>query len=85
MTGVQTCALPIFCFDEYNDRYQLVSNCVCSEDLGFVHRDDAWQCNHTDLWYTDNIEFVEVDGETYHPDNAPESAQNELFNNDETI
>lgn len=72
------------CYDEYNDRYQLASNCVCSEDMGMVHHDDAWQCADSQLWYTDNIEHVEVDDERYHPDHAPESAQNELFNNDET-
>jgi hypothetical protein len=36
-------------------------------------KEDCWQCTHTDYWYTDNTEYVEVDGEKYHPDVAPES------------
>lgn len=67
------------CYDEYNDRHQRTDDCVCTEDLGMVHRSDAWQCAETNNWYSDNIEHIEVDGETYHPDHAPET------NNDETI
>jgi hypothetical protein len=64
-------------FDEYNDRYQLTDNCTHTEDMGYVHTDNVWQCQATYLYYSDNIESVEVNGETYHPDNAPETESNE--------
>lgn len=35
-------------------------------------REDCWQCNQSDMWYTNEVDYVEVDGITYHPDNAPE-------------
>lgn len=35
--------------------------------------EDGWQCNETGNWYTDDTDYVEVDGEKYHPDNAPET------------
>ncbi len=64
-------------YDEFNERYQLTDNCNCTEDMGFVHESDTWQCHATDNWYTTNIEPVTIDGETYHPDNAPETESNE--------
>jgi len=39
-------------------RYELESNC--------------WQCAKSEKWYTEDVDSVEVDGEVYHPDNAPE-------------
>jgi hypothetical protein len=34
---------------------------------------DAWKCYATSDWYLhDDVEPVTVDGETYHPDDAPE-------------
>ena len=65
------------CWDEYNERHELVNNCVDTEDLGMVHRDDAWQCNHTHEWYSDNVEWVEFEGERYHPDHVPTNETNE--------
>jgi hypothetical protein len=55
----------------------LTDNCTYTEDMGHVHTDDVWQCHATDNWYTTNIEPVTIDGETYHPDNAPETESNE--------
>ena len=60
-------------YDEYNDCHQLIRNCTYTEDMGHVHTDDVWQCQSTYLYYSDNIEPVTIDGETYHPDNAPET------------
>ena len=65
------------CWDEYNARHELVDNCVNTEDLGMVHRNDAWQCNHTHEWYSDNVEWVEFEGERYHPDHVPTNETNE--------
>jgi hypothetical protein len=35
-------------------------------------KDDCWQCQSTYNWYTEDTDSVEVDGELYHPDHAPE-------------
>ena len=43
-------------------------------------KEDCWQCTESDKWYTDNTEYVEVDGEKYHPDST--LAQN-CYNPDE--
>ena len=32
------------CWDEYNERHELVGNCVNTEDLGLVYEGDTWQC-----------------------------------------
>lgn len=64
------------CYDEYNECYQLFKNCTNTEDMGLVHDDDTWQCAASDRYYTDNVEHVEVDGATYHPDHVPETANN---------
>jgi hypothetical protein len=41
-------------------------------------KDNCWQCTESGNWYTDDEEYVEVDGDKYHPDHVPESAQIEL-------
>ena len=37
------------------------------------HSDDAWMCEATDTYYSDNDldDSVEIDGKRYHKDNAP--------------
>jgi hypothetical protein len=59
------------CYDEYNERHELVDNCVNTEDMGYVHANDTWQCCATDKYYSDSVDYVEIDGELYHPDHAP--------------
>jgi hypothetical protein len=34
--------------------------------------DGCWQCYESGKWYSDSIDYVEVDGNKYHPDDAPE-------------
>lgn len=51
------------CYAEDTEQHELMSNC--------------WQCHATDDWYTDAVDYVEIDGETYHPDNAPANEPNE--------
>jgi hypothetical protein len=34
---------------------------------------DGWQCTHSCDWYTDAVECVEINGEKFHPDVAPET------------
>ena len=60
------------CYDDHNSRHELVSNCVQVADGTMCHIDDAWQCEHTKEWYTNDVEYVELFGERYHPDVAPE-------------
>jgi hypothetical protein len=61
----------IYC--EYDSQYHLVDNCVETEDEGWVHKDDAWQCEGSDLYYSDNTDYVEIDDCKYHPDHTPET------------
>jgi hypothetical protein len=32
---------------------------------------NAWQCAATNYWYSEDTEHVEIDGDMYHPDDAP--------------
>jgi hypothetical protein len=52
------------CYAEDTERYELT--------------DDCWQCAETCNWYTDDVDYVEVDGNTYHPDHAPNPDQLDL-------
>jgi hypothetical protein len=61
------------CYDDYNSQYELCDNCVTLEDGSMCHTDDAWRCEGSGNWYADNdVDSVEIDGKTYHPDHAPE-------------
>jgi hypothetical protein len=46
------------CYTEDTNEYELCENC--------------WQCEETNNWYTEDTDYVEVDGLKYHPDHAPE-------------
>ena len=49
------------------------SDIVYAEDTAqYEMKHDCWQCDATLKWYTDEIDYVEIDGNTYHPDDAPE-------------
>jgi hypothetical protein len=39
--------------------------------------EDCWQCEESGCWYTDDTDYVEVDGNKYHPDHAPEQTTEE--------
>jgi hypothetical protein len=60
------------CYDDYNNQYEMRDDCVCLEDGSMCHQDSAWQCEHTKEWYSDDVEYVEISGEKFHPDVAPE-------------
>ena len=52
--------------------YQLVDNCQQLADNTWALEDECWCCAGSGNWYlNDEDEYVEVDGETYHPDHAP--------------
>lgn len=61
----------IYC--EHDSEYRLVKDCVQLHDGEWAHEDDAWKCYATSDWYLkSDVEPVVIDGETYHPDDAPE-------------
>jgi hypothetical protein len=64
-------AVYIEAHDEY---YADDDSDICyAEDTGrYELRDDCWQCSDSDKWFTDDVDYVEVDGDKYHPDYAPE-------------
>ena len=51
------------CYAENTNQYELVEDC--------------WQCTESGNWYTDDEDYVEVDGDKYHPDHAPEPEDDE--------
>jgi hypothetical protein len=46
------------CYAEDTNRHELKSNC--------------WRCEASNNWYTEDEDNVEIDGDLYHPDHAPE-------------
>ena len=55
--------------------YEVDDDDVCyAEDTGeYELKDDCWMCEQSNTWYTDAVDYVEIDGCLYHPDNAPET------------
>ena len=56
------------------DWYHIDDERICrTEDTDefLLVNDGCWQCEESGNWYTDSIDFVEVDGNKYHPDHAP--------------
>ena len=61
--------------------YHIDDEDICrTEDTDeFLLRDDGcWQCTHSGNWYTDSIDFVEVDGEKFHPKYCPDPDDAEI-------
>jgi len=57
------------------DWYHVEDERICrTEDTDefLLVNDGCWQCEESGNWYTDSIDYVVVDGNKYHPDNAPE-------------
>lgn len=57
--------------DEY---YESDDDAICyAEDSNqYELKDDCWCCTESGNWYTEDEDNVEIDGELYHPDHAPE-------------
>jgi hypothetical protein len=51
------------CYAEDSSRHELKDNC--------------WQCTESGNWYTEDEDNVEIDGDLYHPDHAPEPETND--------
>jgi hypothetical protein len=57
---------------EHDDSYQLVRNCIELHDGTWALESESWKCYATSDWYlSSDVEPVVIDGETYHPDDAP--------------
>ena len=57
------------------DWYHIDDDRICrTEDTDEFMRinEGCWQCEESGNWYTDAVDCVVVDGNKYHPDNAPE-------------
>ena len=56
------------------DWYETDDEDICyAEDTDeYALKDDCWMCAHSDKWYTNAIEYVEVNCALFHPDHAPE-------------
>lgn len=67
------------CYDDYNDEYAMRDALVQLHDGSMCHADNAWCCDESGDWYSedDTDDRVEVDGCTYHRDNAPEPETDE--------
>jgi len=62
-------------FIESEDTYYHVDDDdICyAEDTGrYELKEDCWQCTESRNYYTDAEDNVEIDGDLYHPDHAPE-------------
>lgn len=60
---------------ESTDEYYHVDDydiCFAEDTSQYEMRHNCWQCKESGNWYTDEEESVEIDGELYHPDHAPE-------------
>jgi len=57
-------------FEYYPDDDERI--CYAEDTEQHELRDNCWMCTHTDKWYTDGTECVEINGEKFHPDSAPE-------------
>jgi hypothetical protein len=56
------------------DWFHIEDDRICrTEDTDefLMANEGCWQCEESGNWYTDAVDFVEVDGKKYHPDNAP--------------
>jgi hypothetical protein len=52
--------------------------CYAQDIEGYENKDDCWKCEQSGDWYTDDCEdYVEIDGNRYHKDNAPEQTKEE--------
>jgi hypothetical protein len=47
--------------------------CYAEDTRQYELTHDCWQCTESGNWYTDDTDYVEVDGDKYHPDHAPET------------
>ena len=52
--------------------------CRTTDTDEYLLKDDGcWQCAESGDWYTDSVDYVEIDNTIYHPDNAPATDDDE--------
>ena len=63
--------------------YHIDDDDVCHTDdtNQYELKDDCWFCAGSHNWYTDDTDSVDVDGQLYHPDHAPEPETNDTETN----
>jgi hypothetical protein len=49
--------------------------CYAEDANQYELKDNCWQCEGSSYWFTDDTDYVEVDGDKYHPDHAPEQEE----------
>jgi hypothetical protein len=60
---------------ESEDAYYHVDDddiCHTEDSHEYELKENCWMCEESGNWYTEDTDYVEVDGCTYHPDHAPE-------------
>jgi hypothetical protein len=55
--------------------------CYAEDTSRYELREDCWCCAESGNYYTDDEESVEIDGDLYHPDHAPEQETNDTETN----
>ena len=63
-----------------NDDWYLTDDdriCRPEDSDDYCLTEDCWMCAESGNWYTDDTEYVEIDGCLYHPDHAPEQETTE--------
>lgn len=65
--------------EEYYHVDDIGTDIVYCEDDNEYHSENYWQCTESDNYYSDNCEYIELDGDKYHPDNVKDKNTLELF------
>jgi len=47
--------------------------CYTEDTREYDLKDNCWQCTESGNWFSEDTDYVEIDGDKYHPDNAPEA------------
>jgi hypothetical protein len=75
-------------FIESSDEYYHVDDddIVYAEDTSrYELREDCWRCSESGNYYTNDEDSVEIDGDLYHPDHAPEVDEEEDEEEDDEV
>jgi hypothetical protein len=57
-------------FEYYPDDDERI--CYAEDTEQHELRDNCWMCTHTDKYYTNETQYVDINGALFHPDCAPE-------------
>ena len=69
---------------ESEDAYYHVDDddiCYAEDSNQHELKDNCWCCTESGNWYTEDTDNVEIDGDLYHPDHAPEPETNDTETN----